>query len=94
MLARDADPLEEGAEVPSTTAPYIPTAPSTTATAPGEVSIPQLKPPTAHATVFGLPVWTVAIIGVILGLFVILTVGFAVYDTITARRGPKGGGRR
>ena len=94
MLARDADPLEEGAEVPSTTAPYIPTAPSTPATAPGEVSIPQLKPPTAPATVFGLPVWTVAIIGVILGLFVILTVGFAVYDTITARRGPKGGGRR
>lgn len=94
MLARDADPLEEGAEVPSTTAPYIPTAPSTTATAPGEVSIPQLNPPTAHATVFGLPVWTVAIIGVILGLFVVLTVGFAVYDTITARRGPKGGGRR
>ncbi len=94
MLARDADPLEEGAEVPSTTAPYIPTAPSTVATAPGEVSIPQLKPPVAHATVFGLPVWTVAIIGVILGLFVVLTVGFAVYDTITARRGPKGGGRR
>lgn len=94
MLARDADPLEEGAEVPSTTAPYIPTAPSTTATASGEVSIPQLKVPTAHATVFGLPVWTVAIIGVILGLFVVLTVGFAVYDTVTARRGPKGGGRR
>lgn len=94
MLARDADPLAEGAEVPTTTAPYIPTAPSTTATTPQEVSVPQLKPPTAHATVFGLPVWTVAIIGVILGLFVILTIGFAVYDTVKAKHDPKGGGRR
>lgn len=94
MLARDADPLAEGAEVPTTTAPYIPTAPSTTATTPQEVSVPLLKPPTAHATVFGLPVWTVAIIGVILGLFVILTIGFAVYDTVKAKHDPKGGGRR
>lgn len=94
MLARDADPLAEGAEVPTTTAPYIPTAPSTTATTPQEVSVPLLKPPTAHATVFGLPVWTVAIIGVILGLFVILTIGFAVYDTVKAKHEPKGGGRR
>lgn len=94
MLARDADPLAQGAEVPTTTAPYIPTAPSTTATTPQEVSVPLLKPPTAHATVFGLPVWTVAIIGVILGLFVILTIGFAVYDTVKAKHDPKGGGRR
>ena len=89
MLYRDVDPLAEGASVPEGTTAYLPAAPTyavTTTTAPATTAT-QIR----FTTVWGLPVWAVAVMGGLTVLFVGASIGLSVYES--KRKKTDGGGK-
>ena len=86
MLYAGVDPLAEGAELPTTTAPSLPTAPTAApTTAPEEED--------GDGLLFGLPVWTVVLIGGLLAVVVGLSIFLSVYrpPAPPGQGGPAGG---
>ncbi len=86
MLYAGVDPLAEGAELPTTTAPSLPTAPmAAPTTAPEEED--------GDGLLFGLPVWTVVLIGGLLAVVVGLSIFLSVYrpPAPPGQGGPAGG---
>lgn len=81
LLAAGADPLAEGATLPSRTE-QLPTGPVLKPAEPGGAT-----QPAGDGTVFGLPLWTVIVIGVIVAAVVILSIVLSV----TQGNKPKGG---
>lgn len=93
MLAADVDPLAEGAELPASSAPYIPTKPAESA-----ASTPaQVEDGGGMPTIFGIPVVAIYIIAglvvVYFALSVVLSVRQSKRDGPPNPPGGKGDGR-
>lgn len=76
MLHAGVDPLAEGAALPAETRPSLPTEPTVTTPA-AEPSEPEEE---GDGALFGLPGWTVALIGVLLAVFIGLSVLLSIYQ--------------
>ena len=76
MLHAGVDPLAEGATLPAETRPSLPTEPTVTTPA-AEPSEPEEE---GDGALFGLPGWTVALIGVLLAVFIGLSVLLSIYQ--------------
>ncbi len=86
MLYGDVDPLAEGATVPENTTAYLPSAPTyatTTTTAPTTTAT-QIR----FTTLWGIPVWAVAVIGGLIVVFVGSSIGLSVYESKRKRTNP------
>ena len=88
MMAGGVDPFEDGASMPSSTAPYMPTAPAPVSSEASEAEDLDDRP----AAVFGFPVVGL----VIMGGVVVVFAGLSILLSVRASKksgGPKGGGR-
>lgn len=88
MMAGGVDPFADGASMPPSTAPYIPTAPAPVSSEVSGTGDEDDRP----ATVFGFPVAGL----VIMGGVVVVFAGLSILLSVRASKnngGPKGGGR-
>ncbi|HIZ21005.1 MAG TPA: LamG domain-containing protein [Firmicutes bacterium] len=91
LLNAGVDPLAEGAAMPSTTAPSLPTEPTEASTSAPSTT----REEGSGGSLFGLPAWTVNLIAVLLVIFIGLSILLSVYQPpAPPKKPPKGGHSR
>lgn len=89
-LAAGVDPQDPESTTPPTESPYFPSQPETTApsttTPNGGADVSDNNRWLEATELFGLPRWTVILLGSLLGLFVLLSILMSVYELVRRRK--------